>query len=227
MYENRSSEASPISPGDSRNSTRMRRVHQQSKQTGCHRLSVVWFLFDPLHLFLNMTLEQFITLHGDPARFVFKGQCFDAGSVKTNCRLCHRRIRYVYTLKDADDLTVYIGTCCFRYFEEWNPDLFVSLLAGRILLDTTGLAIQRDIKLYKTRDELKIRQRRWSTLRQQVFTTIRDYKKFTGKEWLPEPLFELKNEVEQEPRATRPNNIIKWYDQHTAVLFKKIKQINR
>ena len=100
----------------------------------------------------------------DAARFLFKGQCYDAGSrIFRSCDLCGEPIRLVYVLKviespshpcspEIDKLDV--GECCFRKIEAVNEKLYAQLLAGAINLRTYLEAIERDRRVFIGQQEV-------------------------------------------------------------------------
>lgn len=99
----------------------------------------------------------------DAARFLFKGQCYDAGSaIFRACDLCGEPIRLVYVLKvvespshpcspEIDKLDV--GECCFRRIEAASQKLYGQLLAAAINLRTYIEAIERDRRVFVGRQE--------------------------------------------------------------------------
>jgi len=140
---------------------------------------------------------------GVPASFAFKGQCYDSGlHSKAKCTLCGRAIRLVYILKNPEDRSVPAGSCCFHTFRESNPKLFKQLTAAQIWLNTTIEAERKDTQTYRPLAEVQDRMTAWRSLKHQALVKIRDYRRRTGKEWLPESLFELKVIAEKKPTAT-------------------------
>jgi hypothetical protein len=99
----------------------------------------------------------------DSARFLYKGQCYDAGSrIFRACDLCGEPIRLVYVLKviespshpcspEIDKLDV--GECCFEKIEAVNKRLFFQLLAAAVNLRTYIEAIERDRRVFVGRQE--------------------------------------------------------------------------
>jgi hypothetical protein len=99
----------------------------------------------------------------DAARFLFKGQCYDAGSaIFRACDLCGEPIRLVYVLKviespfqpcspEIDKLDV--GECCFENIEAANQKLYHQLLAAAVNLRTYMEAIERDRRVFAGRHE--------------------------------------------------------------------------
>jgi hypothetical protein len=155
---------------------------------------------------------------GDLADFTFKGQCYDSGlSSKVKCTLCTRAIRLVYILKDPQNCSVPTGSCCFHKFREVNPKLLKQLEAAIIWLNTTLEAERTDTRAYKP--EVRDRMAAWWALKHQALLKIRDYRRQTGKEWLPESLFELKVIVEKKPATTATS---RWFDNRIRELSAKI-----
>ena len=94
----------------------------------------------------------------DAARFLHKGQCFDAGSEsETKCELCGKRIRLCYVLKVVQDPSLpyspevgklIIGECCFKAIQAVNEKLYRQLLAAAVNLRTFIEAIERDQRIF-------------------------------------------------------------------------------
>jgi hypothetical protein len=164
---------------------------------------------------------------GDLADFTFKGQCYDSGlHSKAKCTLCTRAVRLVYILKDPQNRSVPTGSCCFGKFRA-NPKLFKQLEAAQIWLNTTIDAERADTRAYQPRTEVQDRMTAWRALKHQALLKIRDYRRQTGKEWLPESLFELKAVAEKMPTAyKRQTNAIKWYDRQAQLLQAKILEVS-
>ena len=96
----------------------------------------------------------------DGARFLFKGQCYDAGPASdTTCSLCGEHIRLCYVLKvlEAVDLLspevgkLTVGECCFQPIEAANEKLHRQLLAAAVNLRTYIEAIERDKRIFADR----------------------------------------------------------------------------
>ena len=93
----------------------------------------------------------------DAARFLYKAQCYDAGSdSETKCGLCGEQIRLCYVVKvlrfpdplspEIGKLT--IGECCFESIESVNRKLYLELLAAAVNLRTYIEAIERDQRIF-------------------------------------------------------------------------------
>ena len=101
----------------------------------------------------------------DAARFLYKGQCYDAGSaIFRACDLCGEPIRLVYVLKVVESAShpfspeiakLDVGECCFEKIEVVNEKLFVQLVAAAINLRTYREAIERDRRVFIGRQEAK------------------------------------------------------------------------
>lgn len=165
---------------------------------------------------------------GGLACFTFKGQCYDAGlQSKVKCTLCGRAIRHVYILRNPQDRSVPSGSCCFAKFQTVNPKLHKQLEAARIWLDTTLEAEQRDIRHYQPRTAIQDRMAAWRKLKTKALKAIREYKKQSGEEWLPKPLFELETVARKTPGTyQRPANAVRWYEKQTEALQAKIQEVS-
>ena len=93
----------------------------------------------------------------DAARFLFKGQCYDAGpESEMKCGLCGGQVQLCYVLKvlqSTDPLSaeigkLTIGECCFKPIKGVNEKLYGQLLAAAINLRTFVEAIQRDQRIF-------------------------------------------------------------------------------
>lgn len=99
----------------------------------------------------------------DPARFLFKGQCYDAGSrIFRACDLCGEPIRLVYVLKAVESSThpfspeiarLDVGECCFEKIKTVNEKLYGQLLAAAVNLRTYIEAIERDRRIFAVPQE--------------------------------------------------------------------------
>ena len=98
----------------------------------------------------------------DAGRFLFKGQCYDAGPESdTTCSLCGEPIRLCYVLKvlEAADLLspevgkLTVGECCFEPIRAVNEKLYRQLLAAAVNLRTYIEAIERDQRIFGGRQK--------------------------------------------------------------------------
>lgn len=104
--------------------------------------------------------REFAEHCGDPARLIYKGQCYDAGTESANlCAACGEPIRFCYILKllasddvfSAKEIAKFrIGDCCFHFFKEWSPELHRKLVAAKVNLHTFVEAVERDKRVYGT-----------------------------------------------------------------------------
>ncbi len=93
----------------------------------------------------------------DAARFLFKGQCYDAGSASdTTCSICGAHIQLCYVLKvleTADLLSlevgkITVGECCFEPIKAVNQKLHGQLFTAAVNLRTYIEAIERDKRIF-------------------------------------------------------------------------------
>ena len=94
----------------------------------------------------------------DAARFLYKGQCYDAGSEsETRCELCGEHVRLCYVLKVVQDPSLpyspevgklLIGECCFKPIKAVNEKLYRQLLAAAVNLRTFIDAVERDQRIF-------------------------------------------------------------------------------
>ena len=102
-------------------------------------------------------------LAADAARFLFKGQCYDAGTASdTTCSLCAEQIRLVYVLKVMEFPShrcaqevgkLNVGECCFSAIEAVNEKLYRQLLAAAVNLRTYIEAIEWDQRIFQDRQD--------------------------------------------------------------------------
>jgi hypothetical protein len=100
----------------------------------------------------------------DAARFLYKGQCYDAGSaIFRACDLCGKPIRLVYVLMAVESAShpfspeiakLDVGECCFDKIEAVNEKLFFQLVAAAINLRTYLEAIERDRRVFIGQQEV-------------------------------------------------------------------------
>lgn len=160
----------------------------------------------------------------DLASLTFKGQCYASRS-KAKCALCGREISRVYILKDPENRSVPTGSECFRFFKTTNPELFKQLQASAVWLQVTIAAEERDTKIFQPRAEVNERVARWRKLKTQAIRKIQAHRKATGKEWLPENLYELHEAATRMPIAyKRAAAAIKWYDTQIELLQSKMNE---
>lgn len=173
-----------------------------------------------------MNRKEFAERYGDPSKFVFNGQFYDAGlSSKAKCTVCGQVIHHVYVLRNDRDRSAPISSCCFAYFKD-NTKLYVQLQAAQVLLGVTVAAEERHLKIFGPRLEVRERRESWRRIKRQALDVIREFRKKTGKEWLPEELFDLKVVAEQQPaQFKRATNAVRWYDRQTQTLEQKISLV--
>lgn len=179
-----------------------------------------------------ITQRQFVERHGEPTSYIFKGQYFDSGHTsKMKCTVCGADIRFCYVLKQysSDRSTptsrkLTIGRECFRYFKKTENQ--VPLEAAVVLLETEVRAEVLDTKVYGPLREVRERRDAWRKLKRQALDVIHQFRKKTGKEWLPEDLFELRVVAEQNPADfKRALTAIKWFENKTHELEQKISAV--
>lgn len=177
-----------------------------------------------------MTRAQFEARYADPANLFYKRQSYyDSSPEPKHCAICDRPIRHCFILRTQPDRALPpIGTCCFPYFEQWNPKLHGVLIAAAIDLDNYLEATQHDVALYGKLATAKERMARWREVKRRAFTEIRKFRKISGeKTWLPKPLHDLKEEADKRP-TTEYKNLTReaqWYEKQVHRLEERLKQI--
>jgi hypothetical protein len=177
-----------------------------------------------------MNTAQFAERFGEPSSYVFNGTYYDTGvDAKQACSGCSRIIRYCYIVKrnpastlPANKLT--IGSCCFSFFDEKTQQ---ALAAARDVIQHRAEAIEIETALYTRRADVKSRLRQWQQIKRQALSQVRQYRKASGKEWLPESLFDLSVTASQEPPTYKHSgNTIRWYADQTRKLEEQINKIS-
>jgi hypothetical protein len=179
-----------------------------------------------------LTEEQFAEQFGEPTSYLFNGTYYDTGAdAKQHCSLCNRNIRFCFIIKRSpgsplppNKLT--IGSCCFGYFEA-DPKMYKALTDARGVNEYRAEAIQIETKFYARRADVKTRMEQWRQIRHQALLQVREYRKASGKKWLPEYLFDLSITATQEPptyRRTGP--AIRWYEEQTRRLEEQIGKVS-
>lgn len=166
----------------------------------------------------RMTRSEFTKRVGDPKKLVFKGQCFDTGLInRQHCACCDREIRQVFVLF-VNGARVYFGSGCIDLFRNWNKPLHRKLVAARIWLRTWIAAEVRDSRVTRRRDQLQLTEKEYNRLRKEAALAVRNYHHATGKQWLPEELFALKDLADQpRPRLTAHSRA-RWFNRRVVAL---------
>ncbi len=160
----------------------------------------------------------------------FNGKCYDTGSEgKQPCELCHRTIRFVYTVvvEGNEREKLQIGSCCFGVFEQDNPKLHQALQYAKGYLQSTTDSKESAIRLYGRRDDVRSRMEQWRQVKRLALSQVRKYRKETGKPWLPEVLFELEQTASQVPPAYKKSgNALRWFEAQTRKMQDQIAKVS-
>jgi hypothetical protein len=167
-----------------------------------------------------LSRREFTERFGDPANFAFRGQAYPS-STPAKCALCGRDIRNVYSLCPPQGRSVPSGECCFGLFKKVNPNVYLLLLAARLLLDASGDGEKADIKLYNSLGDVNYRVSEWRKLRRKALEAVREYRKATGGDWLPKPLYDALEEA-----SKRPGKTPRWFDAHIPALREKLHNLS-
>jgi hypothetical protein len=180
-----------------------------------------------------VTKQKFISSFGDPALFTFKGQCYDAGQLTLinrprSCDICGHRMREVYVVYNGAGLKYHIGYSCLKYFQQWNPPLHETLQASHLWLQSSMKAETFDRKRATSRSTASLAERRWKALRRSALQLVRKYRTKTGKDWLPEPLFNLKQCAALErPTFKRLSSYGRWFQEQTQLMERELKRAQK
>lgn len=183
-------------------------------------------------MFTNDQFVEFTERLGCPSSFLFNGTYYDTGvAAKQHCSVCNRNIRYCFILKRKPESTLphvklTVGSCCFGYFE-LVPKTYQALLDAQGVIQHRAEAIEVETKFYSRRADVKSRMRQWQSIKRQALSRVRKFRKASGKEWLPESLFDLSVTATQEPPTyKRTGTAIRWYADQTRKLEEQINKIS-
>ena len=155
------------------------------------------------------------------AQYMFRGQCYDAGSLTdSKCALCKKPIRYCFVLKAISPATpsLTIGSCCFDKFKG-DDDLYTALLGSNIWLETTLGAVDTDQKVYNDRIDVQERIRQWNAVKKQARTAIRKHKKEAKGDYLPENLYRAEQLLrDKAPEYKRQCWRLRWYERRIETM---------
>ena len=179
-----------------------------------------------------LTREQFVEQYGEPTSYLFNGTYYDTGAAaKQQCGLCNGNIRFCFIIKRSPLSPLppskwTIGSCCFGYFDA-DQKTHQALMDARGVIQHRAEAVEAETKFYARRSDMKTRMREWQRIRHQALLQIREYRKASGKEWLPEHLFDLSVTVEKEPPTyKRTGTTIRWYEEQTRRLEDQINKVS-
>ena len=164
-----------------------------------------------------MTTTQFAEKYGDPRAYTYRGQYYDARKASVAC-ICGRHIRFCFLVLTPTGSKITIGSCCFKFFTH----LAEVLEASQVLLLHTTLEEMKAIRETRLREAAAASRTEWNKLRREALKRISAYRKTTGKEWLPEAIFDLKIALEAPQPQGQPNKrAIRWLQTKAEVLRKE------
>jgi hypothetical protein len=165
-----------------------------------------------------LTTAQFAEKYGDPRAYSYRGQFYDSRKASTAC-ICGRHIRFCFLVLTPTGSKITIGSCCFKFF----LPLAEVLEASQVLLLHTTLEEMKAIRETQLREAAASSRTEWNKLRREALKRISAYHKATGKEWLPEVLFDLKVALEASLPQGQPNKrAVRWLRTKAEVLKKKL-----
>ncbi len=165
---------------------------------------------------------QFVEKFGDPAKFAFRGQCYDAKTPTTEC-VCGRKIRFCFIVYTGTEQKITLGSCCFKFFA--NTRLAEILEASQVYLLNVVVETQKAQRRQAEREAAAESRKRWAAARREAVSRLKAYREATGKGWLPEPLFDLKEALDApEPRYRQSSKAAKWFVAKTEYLQKKLAE---
>jgi hypothetical protein len=171
---------------------------------------------------MRLTKQIFVERFGEPSKFSFRGQCYDARTPTTPC-ICGRKIRFCFVTYSGADLKVTLGSCCFKFFA--TTRLAEILEASQVYLLNVVVETQKAEKRQADRLAFEQSRKRWNKIRREAISRLKAYREATGKGWLPEPLFDLQEAVAApEPRYRQSSKAAKWFATKTEYLQKKLTE---
>jgi len=169
---------------------------------------------------MKLTQDQFVEKFGSPAKFSFRGQCYDGRTPTTEC-ICGRKIRFCFIVYTGADQKMVIGSCCFKFFS--NARLAEILDASQVYLLNVVVETQKATKRTDDQRTFEESRKRWNKIRREAISRLRAHRKATGKEWLPEDLWDVKMAVEErEPRYRQSSKAAKWFTAKAEYLRTKL-----
>lgn len=172
-----------------------------------------------------MTTPQFVQTYGSPAKFSFRGQCYDARIPSTMC-VCGRKIRFCFIVYSASGQRLTLGSCCFKHFV--GTRLADILEASQVYLLNTVVEAQKAARAAAERQAALDSRKAWNQARREALKRIRAHRKASGKKWLPEALWDIQQAVEaSQPRYQRSSRAARWFQAKTEYLQKKLAEISQ
>jgi hypothetical protein len=174
---------------------------------------------------MRMTQAQFIERFGNPAKFTFRGQCYDTRVMSTPC-VCARNIRFCFIVYSGIGEKITVGSCCFKCFA--GTRLVDILEASQIYLLNNVVETQRAEKIAAEKQKLVDSRKLWLKVRREAISRVKAHQKASGKDWLPEPLFDLKTATASpEPLYRRSSQAAKWFLAKAEYLRKRLAEADR
>lgn len=155
------------------------------------------------------------TQHGAAETWRFRSD-YDAGEKSTTrCAIDNRPIRHCFVMRDRNDKSVVIGSCCFHRFEGLKTRAMLE--AAHMLQMCRCAAIEHDIKLHAPDEFVREYRTQWQFKRKLARFMLRQYRNAHG-DWLPKPLYDLQSAVQASPRTYKSRHAaLRWY----------LKQVNK
>lgn len=173
----------------------------------------------------RLTQEQFVAKLGDPAKFTHRGQFYDGRTPTTPC-ICGRKIRFCFIVYTGAKEKVTLGSCCFKYFA--STRLFDILEATQVVLLNVVVETQKATKETEEKEAFAKSRKNWNKVRREALSRIAAHRKATGKEWLPEILFDIRAAAAVEaPGYTQPKKASNWFQTKTEFLRKKLAEADK
>lgn len=150
---------------------------------------------------------------------------YDAQSGSTTqCAHCGRVIRFCYAMHDQNGKTFVIGSCDFAKYKGTKE--YAYLKAAQRLQESLRSNIQRDLKFYGDKAEVRERRKAWARARREGEKLVRTWVMVKG-EWLPKNLYDLQKATGEKPRQyKRPSAAVRWFEQQTQKINSLTKDLS-
>jgi len=172
---------------------------------------------------MKFTSTQFAERFGPPAKFTFRGQCYDGKTPTTVC-ICGRKIRFCFITYTGADQKVTLGSCCFKFFA--NTRLAEILEASQVYLLNVVVETQKAEKRVADQRSFTESRKRWNQIRREAIQRLKAHREATGKTWLPEPLYDVREAVQAPvPQHRHPSAAARWFQAKTEYIQKKLAEV--
>jgi hypothetical protein len=174
---------------------------------------------------MKMVQDQFTEKFGNPAKFSFRGQCYDGRTPTTAC-ICGRKIRFCFVAFTGAEQRVVLGSCCFKHFA--GTRMADILEAEQVHLLNIVVEAQKAEKRAIERQAFEDSRKVWNKVRREAISLIAAHRKATGKGWLPEALWNIETALASpQPPYRQSTRAAKWFLTKTEYLRKRLAEADQ